>query len=127
MIDKRFESTDAVMRRKLLVSFLLFILLFTCSCSAKKPTGYPTGELQRTFLYHEGTVYVSMGLVAKEGAGDIHQIGNVRKIDNISMPDEEMEASHLEVGQKVWQGDSAELLFVEAKEGKYERMVPYQD
>ena len=86
------------------------------------PTGHPGKELQRAFVYHAGTVYVDFDGV-ESLPKDAREIGTIQKIDNYVEPDEELEASHLGIGWKVYIDDAQNRLYVDRKDGFFQVMV----
>ena len=80
--------------------------------------GYPDGELQNTYIFVDSKLYVYKG-VCKDGGEDQREfyypdyeyIGEVSKISNIELPDEEFEASRTEIGTKVFEKDNEIILY----------------
>ena len=68
-----------------------------------QPTGYPDGELQWTYTLPE----------------DAYQIGEIAKEDNINYPDENLEASHIDVGVEVY--SDTRYLYIKAGTDSYRR------
>ncbi len=86
--------------------------------SASDIYGYPDGELQNTYIFVNSKLYVYKG-VCKDGGEDQREfyypdyeyIGEVSKISNIELPDEEFEASRTEIGTKVFGKDDEIILY----------------
>lgn len=77
------------------------------------PTGYPDGEIQRPYLYCNGTLYVYCAEVQTDLPQDAELIGEVRSVDNLHLPSEEFAASRLDVGDKVYKTEHLGGLIVE--------------
>ena len=106
---------------------ILAVLLFLAGCAAdqedpqaKYPTGYPSGQVQRSMVFYNGTLYV-----LRDGGGrdrvmyglKMKQAAKVESVDNSKLPSEELAAAHLSVGDKIMllQEDGEEKLFVQMK------------
>ncbi len=89
--------------KKIFIFIIAFGMAVTglMACTAKNPTGYPSGTVQREYIFCQGTRYVFSGDCLEKADG-LKEIGAVQKVDNESLPDEEWEASRLTVGQKVY-------------------------
>lgn len=71
--------------------------------SAPLPSGYPSGEIQKPYVFYQGTVYAySLSAAISTIPEQAELIGKVTKVDNTAIPDEELEASRLEVGDSVY-------------------------
>ena len=81
--------------------FILFVTGVFSDSTSSSPTGYPSGNIQRPYLYCKGELYSSLGEVWHDRSS-LTEIGIVRKVDNEDFPDEEWEASHLSPGQRVF-------------------------
>ena len=105
------------------------ILSFSgCGKDGANPTGYPSGTIQRPYLFVGGTRYVYTGILL-EVKEDYYftEIGIVQKVDNENLPDEEWEASRLEKGQRVFVHSlySTKNLYVLRTDGSgFERFAP---
>jgi hypothetical protein len=64
-------------------------------------TGYPSGELQHQYLFYQRTLYIYSGTIWTDSK-ELTEVGKVLKVDNEKYPDEEWEAAHLAIGQKVY-------------------------
>ena len=97
-------------------------------------TGYPDGEVQQMFVMYEDVVYLYDGAYKRhidenevlskfEG---YEKIGTVN-IDNINMPDEELDATRFEEGANLYakSGHDSEV-YVYSVDTLY-RMIPYKD
>ncbi len=85
------------------------------------PTGYPDGELQKEYIFWNGNLYTYDVVLVKNLLEDAYKIGEVVKEDTINYPDENLEASHIEVGVAVYTEKSGQYLYVEASDNGYER------
>lgn len=86
-------------------------------------TGYPTGQLQREYVYVEGTLYQSAFEIA-ELPQNAERIGEVSKIDNEKYPDENFEASYLEIGTPIYK--SGDMVYIEDSAGTHRRYEPVE-
>ena len=74
------------------------------------PTGFPSGEVQREFLFYNGTLYV----YGYEYYIDVNEeeisnkwdgykyVGKVEKTSDTKTPNEEFEAAHLNIGASIY-------------------------
>ena len=85
------------------------------------PTGYPDGELQKEYIFWNGNLYTYDVVLVKNLPEDAYKIGEVVKEDTINYPDENLEASHIEVGVAVYAEKSGQYLYVEKSDNGYER------
>lgn len=85
------------------------------------PTGYPDGELQKEYIFWNGNLYTYDVVLVKNLPEDAYKIGEVVKEDTINYPDENLEASHIEVGVAVYAEKSGQYLYVETSDNGYER------
>lgn len=84
-----------------------------------QPTGYPDGELQWTYIFWEGNLYSNDAIFVKTLPEDAYQIGEIEKEDNINYPDENLEASHIDVGVEVY--SDTRYLYIKAGTDSYRR------
>lgn len=75
----------------------------------EQPTGYPSGEVQRLYVFYNDKLYVYNDNKLSLSEDEITQIyegyemvGTIQKISNQEMPDEQLEASRCEVGLNVY-------------------------
>ena len=90
------------------------------------PYGYPSGTIQSQYLLYKETLYKNTTEMMQDGAG-LTEVGTVQKTDNTQLPDEEMEASRLFPGQKVFvrTDDSERRVYVQHPGSEeYEIYVP---
>ena len=92
------------------------------------PTGAAGGEGQREFLYHDGTLFIYEGGYTKSLPSNATEVGTIKRIDNQTIPQEEMVASRLEVGLAVFSVDAsgAKNLVVKINDSRYETFVPFE-
>ncbi len=79
----------------------------------EKTTGYPTGLIQRQYLFYDNKLYVyayqwitlQNDISSADSAAE--ELGNVRKVDNNELPNENFEASQVPLGAKIyrWNGN----------------------
>lgn len=123
--------------KKSFLLFMLVVLLLLCACSVPaieaessesetgvlKPSGYPDGELQKPYLFVEGTRYVYTLTAAFTSLPEnVAFVGQVSKIDNIQLPDEELEAARLALGDRIYR--SGDKLLVEHGSTEYYWFAP---
>ena len=98
------------MKRSIL-PLLLLCLLALCLCGTAvgcdeelAPTGYPSGEVQRPFLYYHDTLYVYVDTLLEptQLPLDPVQIGVIETVDNKNMPETDFAASRMDVGTKLY-------------------------
>ena len=82
-------------------------------------SGYPDGELQWTYIFWEGNLYSNDAIFVKTLPEDAYQIGEIAKEDNINYPDENLEASHIDVGVEVY--SDTRYLYIKAGTDSYRR------
>ena len=79
----------------------------------EKTTGYPSGLIQRQYLFYNNKLYVYAyqwitlpNDISSEGTG-AEELGNVKKVDNNELPNENFEASQIPLGAKIyrWNGE----------------------
>ena len=103
----------------------------------KYPWGYPTGMLQNTYVYYNGTLYRQIvGCIQqKDLPHGTELLGTVQSVDNWVLPAEEFAAAHIPVGAPVL-GANVEhpgIIYVErpcrdVEEGIiYIVHIPYED
>ena len=70
------------------------------------PTGHPSGKVQREYVFCNGSRYVfSLSAAASTVPDRAVFLGEISKVDNDALPDEEIEASNLNLGDKVYAVD----------------------
>ena len=80
-------------------------------------TGYPDGEIQRPYLFYNGTLYqykFECRKVPKDKIIEVYGyefVGSVNKTSNVEMPDEEMEASRFSVGAEIYANDTSIIVY----------------
>lgn len=81
------------------------------------PTGYPDEEVQKEYLFWDGSLYTYDVYYLTELPEDAIEIGEIGTVDDINYPDEDLEASHLVAGLRVYKDASRDYLYVESNEG----------
>lgn len=116
----------------IIIAFLVIIggsaLAMNLVNSANGPTGHPEGEIQREFLFHDGTLFIYEGDYTKNLPTNATEVGKIKRIDNKSIPQEEMVASRLEAGLNVYSIGSkgSKKLVVKINDSRYETFVPFE-
>ena len=85
------------------------------------PTGYSDGELQKEYVFWDGNLYTYDALFVKILPEDAYKIGEITKEDSINYPDENLEASHINIGVEVYAEKSSQYLYVKTSSDGYER------
>lgn len=87
-------------------------------------TGYPDGQVQRMFVFVNGTLYVSADEAPRSDlpAGFV-EIGQVSVNDVHNVPAEELHAAHIEVGSAVYAADGEDAVYVAETSGKFRKYV----
>ena len=88
------------------------------------PTGYPNGEVQRQFLFYNGTLYVFINEGIRALPEGWQEVGTVKSVDNKARPAEEFAATRLEVGMKVFAKEGTDLLYVQEAEHEFGKFEP---
>lgn len=122
------------MKKKMIIPLAAFILVVgiaaaTVLVGAKDgPTGAAGVEVQREFLYHDGTLFIYEGGYTKSLPSYATEVGTIKRIDNQTIPQEEMVASRLEVGLTVFSvnASGAKNLVVKVNDSRYETFVPFE-
>ena len=101
--------------------------------TVEEMTGHPSGEIQWKYVMYNGVVYTHDNAVRRHidesevtsKFKDYEKIGTVN-IDNLNMPDEELDGSRFEDGANLYakQGNDAEV-YVYSVDTLY-RMIPYK-
>ena len=90
----------------ILVPVLLMTILLGCGKemdNPTSPTGYPSGEVQREFLFYQDQLYGNLNEGLKSIPDGLNYIGSVEKYDNKTVPDEEFEGCRaLEIGTSLY-------------------------
>ena len=93
-------------RKGYLAVFLLAGLLSACKTGAGKetaltPTGYPSGEVQQTTVYYNGTRYWYTADGFDQPLEDgFEKVGEVGRVDDQEYPSEEFSGTRLDSGQR---------------------------
>ena len=79
----------------------------------EQPTGYPSGEVQRLYVFYNDKLYVyddNKLSISEDKIAEIYEgyelVGNIQKISNQEMPDEQLEASRCEAGLNVYANEN---------------------
>ena len=154
-VEKETQTSKALPWRKIvraacfLVPCLIVLLLFSHSVAsqhtqnmidedwAKYPTGYPTGMLQTSYVYYNGTLYrAAVGSVQyKDLPRGTVLLGTVQSVDDWVEPAEDFAAAHIPVGTPVLGADveHPSIIYVprpnrDVEEGVvYFVHIPYED
>ncbi len=103
-----------------------------CSASggneeAQGTTGYPSGTMQRQYLFANGRLYLfddNLEGVWKELPEGFTYYGEIVKEDIYDFPDEELESSRIEPGSKVYANENDwSSVFVQHESGTYARFL----
>ena len=123
------------MKKKWIYIIIAFIAVIGVSAltinivnSANGPTGHPSGEIQREFLFHDGTLFIYEGDYTNNLPTNATEVGKIKRIDNKSVPQEEMVASRLEVGLNVFsiEVEGSKNLVVKINDSRYETFIPFE-
>ena len=117
------------MKRIFAIAVLLSCIVSVFACS-KTPaenistTGYKSEEIQRTYLYCEGQLYIYNDEMERIGEG-LTLLGKVESEDSASYPHTEFASAHLAVGQGIYrkEGETEEKIYVQTKEGSNRYMI----
>ena len=91
--------------------------------TAVMPTGYPEEEVQRECVFLDGRLYVYTGNYLSEAPQDVREIGMIEQVDNQNYPTKDWAASQLELGMKIWKGQSDEVIYIEVGSGRFEKFM----
>ena len=93
---------------------------------AEAPTGFPSGEIQMPFLFHDGTLYYYNGRhMTNTPDPDWKPVGTVTVEDNLKLPEEEGTAARIAAGTPLFRKDGEDIVWFQWTEYYY-GMVPYQ-
>lgn len=113
------------------MTVLLSAAFLLASCGKAEPelepTGYPTGQIQLTYLFFGGELYLYSDGTVKLSDETLEPVGKVEKTDNVSFPNEEFEASRLTEGQEIFRkaSGSDDKLYVRSVDRKDIYMIFY--
>lgn len=121
-----------MIQRKVLIVCLMIVLMGICGCgqqtgekeSSTAPTGYPSGEVQREYVYYEDTLYVYADRYETSLPENCELVGEVLSVDNTKLPQEDFQASRLKVGNEVYAVTDENILYVKAGEERFECFEP---
>ncbi len=116
---------------------ICFCVLFAagcagCSASGRNEetpgaTGYPSGTMQRQYLFANGRLYLfddNLGGEWNELPEGFTYYGEIVKEDIYDFPDEELESSRIEPGSKVYASEhDRDRVFVQYESGAYARFL----
>ena len=97
------------------------------------PTGYPSGQMQREYLYYNGVVWVydtsgfnSTDKRVSELPEGATYVGEVLFEDPYEIPDEDFHSAHIKVGRKIYISAEEDTLYIEYRGEKtvFYRYVP---
>ena len=97
----------------IVVCLLFLLLLSACSDSAFRETGYPSGEVQNTFLFYNGQLW-GPSVTVKELPAGYSDTARVISVNNRQKPTTELAAAHLEVGSAVYTDSKGTDVYVES-------------
>ena len=100
---------------------------YTNSEETVMPTGYPDGELQKQYIFWGGNLYTSDVFFAKDLPEDAYKIGEITKENSINYPNENLEASHINIGVEVYAEESKRYLYVKTSSDGYNRFSITKD
>lgn len=92
-----------------------------------EPTGYPTGEIQYTYVFYDGQLYWYEAAVFTLDKEKMSYIGTVQSVDNIELPDEDFEASRLGLGTVLYKDNKYDYLYAAWGDGKVGRLKPAEE
>ena len=98
------------MRKWIVATGLVLVALVACFVRSAprneknlSPTGYPTGELQRSYLFYEGKLYIYSDQTTRNGLPESYKkVGAVESVDNKSYPHKDFVASRLPLGLEIY-------------------------
>lgn len=99
------------------------------SSAANGPTGcYDGGRIGREFLFHNGTLYIYEFRYREDLPTYAREVGKIKKVDNNSIPQEEMVATRLEVGMSVFSIEAfgSKNLLVKINDSRFEVFTPFE-
>lgn len=112
----------------LIIAAVMCVFAIVVSAGNNKPgvtpTGYPNGEVQRQFLFYNGTLYVFIDEGVRALPEGWQEVGTVKSVDNKARPTEEFAATRLEVGMKVFAKEGTDLLYVQEAEHEFGKFEP---
>lgn len=109
------------------IFYTLFSMVYTppsylpSSEETVMPTGYPDGTLQKEYIFWNGKLYTYDTIFVKDLPEDVYKVGEITKEDTINYPDEDLEASHVNIGVAVYAEKSGQYLYVKTSATGYER------
>ena len=122
--------------QKFLCLFCCCMLLFagcgrlpenTGEAESSEATGYPSGTMQRQYLFANGRLYLfddDFEGVGNELPEGFAYYGEIVKEDIYDFPDEELESSRIEPGSKVYANENDwSSVFVQHESGAYARFL----
>ena len=94
---------------------------------AEMPTGYPSGEIQMPFLFHDGALYYCDGRHRTDKPDpEWKPAGTVTAEDNIKLPEEEGTAARIAAGTPLFRKDGEDIIWYQWTEYYY-GLVPYRE
>ena len=124
--------------RVILPILLAFCLLLCCCAADPKPaestvpsetahqaprhTGTPGVQLTQKYIFHDKLLYLCKEENVNTLSAAAKSIGKITKVDNESFPDEELEATGLEIGTSIFEYNGE--LYAAVQTGRYYRFAP---
>ncbi|MBE6616981.1 MAG: hypothetical protein E7627_03410 [Ruminococcaceae bacterium] len=95
----------------------------------KVGTGFPSGQIQREYIYYDGVVWVYDSYTPnaqklKVLPDGYTLVGQTLIEDSYEIPSEDFHTAHVEPGRNVYASSLGDALYIELKDGTYYRFVP---
>ena len=125
---------------------LVFVLLISClpllfgcakvdvpdtnvdEAEEKVGTGYPSGQIQREYIYYDGAVWVYDSYTPEaqrleELPTGAYLIGQTLENNPYEIPSEDFHTAHIVVGQNIYITSSGDAIYIESSNNVYYRYV----
>ena len=99
--------------------------------AALQPTGYPTGEVQRIFLYFENQLWVpefDVEAISEVLPDSYVYVSYIMEINNQEVPAKELTAAHLSEGTEIYRSEQEPgRIIVRETENRFHRYIPFKE